>query len=224
MAGQRKAAATHVTTALFRHHSGAREARARNDDADTVSHSRGMNCPSSALNSTPLQIEGAGKTGCWLHPWVPCNKKHGSRTTGSTGATRPSLRDGFTAYTWSPRCPGFLATVACQPSSASLIPASGDRDYTISPSASAALVSRHPCVHRIPPPTFVTIGRSAPPEGAGWRRGKHIFRKIGRLIFMKSRILRRRPVPDLRDSFSLAMMRDPRPPPAASSAVAAPPR
>jgi hypothetical protein len=30
----------------------------------------------------PPQTEGAGKAGCWLHPWVPCNKKHGGRTTG----------------------------------------------------------------------------------------------------------------------------------------------
>ncbi len=31
--------------------------------------------------------EGAGKAGRRLHPWVPCNKKHGGRTTGSTGIT-----------------------------------------------------------------------------------------------------------------------------------------
>jgi hypothetical protein len=37
-----------------------------------------------------------------------------------------------------------------------LIPASGDQDHTISPSAAAALVSRSLCVHRVPRPTFVT--------------------------------------------------------------------
>jgi len=31
-------------------------------------------------------IEGAGKAGCRLHPWVPCKKARG-RTTGSTGIT-----------------------------------------------------------------------------------------------------------------------------------------
>ncbi len=31
----------------------------------------------------PRNTEGAGKAGCWLHPWVPCNKKHGGRTTGN---------------------------------------------------------------------------------------------------------------------------------------------
>src|ERR1700748_3767711 len=42
--------------------------------------------------------EGAGKAGRRSHPWVPCNKKHGGRTTGSTGNIRLSLRDGFTDY------------------------------------------------------------------------------------------------------------------------------
>ena len=66
-----------------------------------------------------------------------------------------------------PGVPGFLATVADRSSSIDLIPASGDQDPTISSSAPAALVSHRLRVHRIPPPTFVTIGRSAPPERAG---------------------------------------------------------
>jgi hypothetical protein len=66
-----------------------------------------------------------------------------------------------------PGVPGFLATIDGGSSSANLIPASGDQDHTISPSAPAALVLHSLCVHRIPPPTFVTIGRSAPPERAG---------------------------------------------------------
>src|ERR1700742_4203579 len=54
--------------------------------------------PEVCVSSHPQRTEGAGKAGCWLHPWVPCNKKHGGRTTGSTEAFRLSLRDGFTAY------------------------------------------------------------------------------------------------------------------------------
>ncbi len=65
---------------------------------DVSSHSRGALRPSFAFVSPSSITEGAGKAGCWLHPWVPCNKKHGGRTTGSTGAFRLSLRDGFTAY------------------------------------------------------------------------------------------------------------------------------
>jgi hypothetical protein len=33
-----------------------------------------------------------------LHPWVPCNKKHGGRTTGSTGITPAFPAQWFTAY------------------------------------------------------------------------------------------------------------------------------
>jgi hypothetical protein len=39
-------------------------------------------------------------------------KKLAAVTTGSDGVIRPSLRNGFTAYTRSPRGPGFLAPVA----------------------------------------------------------------------------------------------------------------
>ena len=47
-----------------------------------------------------------------------------------------SLRNGVRLITRSPRCPGLLATVACR-SLTSLIPASGDQDHTILPSALA---------------------------------------------------------------------------------------
>ncbi len=46
----------------------------------------------------PRIEEGAGKAGCRLHPWAPCNKKHGGRTTGQPKQLRLSLRDGVTAY------------------------------------------------------------------------------------------------------------------------------
>ncbi len=96
---------------------------------------------------------------------------------------RHSLRGGFTAYTCSPRCTGLFSHRRLEVITQDLIPASGDQDHTISPSAPAALVSRSPCVHRIPPPTFVTIGRSAPPERAGCGKTKHIFLKNGSEIF-----------------------------------------
>src|SRR5262245_65666995 len=49
----------------------------------------------------PLQREGAGKTGCAPHPRSRvrlCAKRHAHEHTGSAGASRPSLRNGFTAY------------------------------------------------------------------------------------------------------------------------------
>src|SRR5258706_1077972 len=62
---------------------------------DVSPRSRGAIRPSFASHSTLLEAEGAGKAGCRLHPWVPCKKKHGGRTTGSTGNIRLSLRDGL---------------------------------------------------------------------------------------------------------------------------------
>src|SRR3981081_4346847 len=50
--------------------------------------------------------------------------------------------------------------------SANLTPASGRQDHTSSPSASGALVSSTISVHRIPPPTSVTIAKR-PSEEAG---------------------------------------------------------
>jgi hypothetical protein len=70
---------------------------------------------------------------------------HGPPATRNAGGShhrfgrinRHSLRDGVTAYTRSPRCPGLIATVALRNVPQGLIPASGDRDHAISPSASA---------------------------------------------------------------------------------------
>jgi hypothetical protein len=52
------------------------------------------------LGSRPSENrEGAGKAGYRLIPAAPVRiKMHGAGTTGSAGNTRPSLRDGLTAY------------------------------------------------------------------------------------------------------------------------------
>ena len=66
--------------------------------------------------SSAPKIEGAGKTGCALHPRsrVPMHMaKNAHEHTGSAEAVRPSLRNGFTAYfVLSPARPGLFATVA----------------------------------------------------------------------------------------------------------------
>src|SRR6185312_9770158 len=63
----------------------------------------------------PKKPEGAGKTGCRLHPWAPCNKKHGGRTTGEPEQRRPSLRNGVTAYrALSPATGLFLPPSPCR--------------------------------------------------------------------------------------------------------------
>jgi hypothetical protein len=51
--------------------------------------------------TSPQKIEGAGKTGCALHPrsrvhW--CTVKCAHERTGEAETLRPSLRNGFTTY------------------------------------------------------------------------------------------------------------------------------
>jgi len=117
------------------------------------------------VNFAPENVEGAGKAGCRLHPWVPCKKKHGGRTTGSTGNIRLSLRDGFTAYFMlSPvtglSCHRRFAEALPQ----NLAPASGRQDHTTSPSAGSHVRLAQRRVHRIPPRVH-DDSRSAPRLG-----------------------------------------------------------
>ena len=105
------------------------------------------------LVSPSHRTEGAGKAGCWLHPWVPCNKKHGGRTTGSTEAFRLSLRDGVTVSS----ALSLVTGLSCHHHPrqllllANLAPASGRQDHTASPSAAVAFVCRNNSVHGISP-------------------------------------------------------------------------
>ena len=98
--------------------------------------------PEFCVKACPSGNRGAqGRPGARRHPWPPCMKKHGEGTTGVGGVIRPSLRNGFTAYTRSPRGPtGDRAglprhTQALNEPLARLAPASGRQDHTISPSA-----------------------------------------------------------------------------------------
>ncbi|MEO6840592.1 MAG: hypothetical protein ABI192_07485, partial [Bradyrhizobium sp.] len=60
--------------------------------------------------------EGAGKTGCALHPRsrVQTVKKGAHEHTGSAEAVRPSLRNGFTAYFVLSLATGFFVTIAAR--------------------------------------------------------------------------------------------------------------
>ena len=85
--------------------------------------------------------EGAGKAGCGPHPWPASNKKSWRQLPQVWPNIRPSLRSGFTAYTRSPREPGFLAPVVrIARHVADLASASGGQDHAISPSASRPIV------------------------------------------------------------------------------------
>jgi len=66
---------------------------------------------------------------------------HGAGTTGMADATRPSLREWFTAYTRSPRGPAVLPP--CRDNASGALrsaSAPGCQDHTISPSVTAPFV------------------------------------------------------------------------------------
>jgi hypothetical protein len=79
--------------------------------------------------------------------------KNAHEHTGSAEAIRPSLRNGFTAY--SALAPVTGLSCHRHPREvllpANLTPASGRQAHTASPSATAAFVMRRHRVHRIPP-------------------------------------------------------------------------
>ena len=79
---------------------------------DAIVRSRGAFRVRVLQERPPSKEEGAGKAGYRLIPMARVQqKKHAAVTTGSAGNTQPSLRNGFTAYTYSPRGPGLFAPV-----------------------------------------------------------------------------------------------------------------
>ena len=79
-----------------------------------------------------------------------CANKDAHEHTGSAGASRPSLRNGFTAYNALSPVTGLSCHRRLAKTSANLTPASGRQDHTTSPSASAPFVQQRLRVHRIP--------------------------------------------------------------------------
>src|SRR5258708_18909716 len=71
-----------------------------------------------------------------------CAQEHAHEHTGSAESIRPSLRNGFTAYSALSPVTGFLATVAPEKRLllTNLTPASARQDHTISPSALVPVV------------------------------------------------------------------------------------
>jgi hypothetical protein len=123
-----------------------------------------------ARKLAPRKTEGAGKTGCALHPRSRVQVhviRNAHEHTGSAETLRPSLRNGFTAYSALSPVNGSFATVALAKiaSRENLTPAPRCQDHTTSPHASAAFVSACLGVHRIP--LHVVTIASAPPVGTG---------------------------------------------------------
>jgi len=110
-------------------------------------------------------------------------RKYASSHHRHAATIRHSLRDGLRFMARSPRGAGLVSPRRLGIITQGLTPASGRQDHTLSPSAAGAFVSRTRSVHRIPLPTFVTIGRNAPLIGGGMRTDNHIFLKNGSEIF-----------------------------------------
>jgi hypothetical protein len=131
------------------------------------------------------KTEGAGNAGRPMRPiaaraMVVVERTRVSQVTPeSPGIPRAMV---YGLYRALPGERGFLATVICGIASTDLTPASGCQDHTISPSESSALVRSAISVHRIPPPTSVTIAKR-PSSGGGTKSQysgfylavKHIF-------------------------------------------------
>ncbi len=128
--------------------------------------SRGADSPEVCISFGPLRTEGAGKTGCLLHPRSRVRFAQTKLHTSIQGSwsIRPSLRNGFTVYFVLSPENGSFASVALNASyRTNLTPAPRRPNHTTSPYAQAAHVSRSSRVHRISP-RVVTIA-SAPQSG-----------------------------------------------------------
>ena len=108
---------------------------------------------------------------------MPCVQKkvHIAHASNTGQPEQPAFpAQWVTAYTCSPRCAGLFSHRRFMFVTRSLIPASGDRDRTISPSAlrASSLRTSRPS-H--PAPRQVTIGRNAPLAGRDGRNIRLIF-------------------------------------------------
>jgi len=150
--------------------------------------------------------EGAGKAGRPPHPRPPCiMKSTGKEPQVWSGQSRPSLRNGLTAYTALPGEPDFLAPIAARNQVSRRLGTSvgvpGPHGFAVrgrlrqrhatgpvpvrrsfGESGPASLVQRHRRVHRIPRSTSVTTAKR-PSDERGTAGANHIFLKTGRRIF-----------------------------------------
>jgi hypothetical protein len=105
----------------------------------------------------PRNQEGAGNAGRSIAPMAGLQtKKQAAVTTGTPKRSGIPCTTVFRLIR-APPVTGLCCHRRFAVISRNLIPASGDRDHTISPVASMPLVQRHQHAHRIPRPTLVTI-------------------------------------------------------------------
>src|SRR5438067_8037901 len=107
--------------------------------------SRGAFAPEVCILVCPPREERAqGRPGACCTRGLACDlrKQKCTRAYRAAGAFRPSLRNGFTAYSALSPVNGSFATVAGGTLPASLTPAPRRQDHTTSPYASGAYVAR----------------------------------------------------------------------------------
>jgi hypothetical protein len=175
--------------------------------------SRGALRPSLASLCRPPKQEGAGKTGCALHPRsrVHCYWQRRTRADRFSGGNPAFPAQWFTAYSALSLVTGLSchhrrrdAKHPMQSIIADLTPASGRQDHTASPSATTALVIRRHRVHRIPP--RVRDDRE-PPLSSG-----ETFRIYADLQFLKIRIFSRGGIDEVLGELTVGLIcRGPRP-------------
>src|SRR4029077_11688149 len=103
---------------------------------NAASRSRGTFCPSFARNFLTLGNQRAqGRPDARCTRGLVCNvhKECAHEHTGPAEAIRPSLRNGFTAYSALSLVTGFLATIASRRTPRGLTPAPGRRNHTLLP-------------------------------------------------------------------------------------------
>ncbi len=138
----------------------------------------------------PRHREGAGKAGCWPHPWPACRKKAGGSHHRFDRFTRPSLRDGFTAYTCSPQGPAFLPLSPVRVTRRAWHQHRDARTTRFRRPCRHALVWRTPSRPSQPASTY-RDDAYAPPREAGWRHQNMISEKTKQIYFSRSVLTRR---------------------------------
>ena len=140
--------------------------------------------------------KGAGNAGRSMRPTASCarwSRKSTRVSTGHTGNTRHSPRNGFTAYFVLSPVIGLVCHRRCRNCSANLTPASRRQDHTTSPSASSALVRSTVSVHRIPPRVHDVAQR--PFGGTGRRAYTTDLGRSASTIFEIRKIISETPSP-----------------------------
>ena len=128
--------------------------------SDASQHPRGANRVRAMRSFCVLENEGAGNAGCLAAPAASCavKKAHEFVTTGQPKRSGIPCAMVLRLIRDLLGVPGLIASVAREASLTNLIPASGDQDHAILPSALSRSSNGYPRPPRSTP-TFVTVAK-----------------------------------------------------------------